>query len=203
MSKLCKKHSIPMPRSGPRSGPLHKGWKGGRIVNKDGYVEIYCPDHPNCRKHTKYILEHRLVMESVLGRFLEKTEVVHHKNGVKNDNRPENLEVFGSNKEHLAATLKGCCPKWTEEGLARIREGQKNKAPAVFSEAERQRRRVLCQTRNAIQRELKTDGPPSTPEIHRYLESRGTNWTETLQKVSEHGLLSVFPHSKPRRGNRC
>lgn len=204
VSKLCAKHSIEMPKSGPRSGHLHKGWKGGKTVNNAGYVEIYCPNHPNARKHNKYVLEHRLVMEAVLGRFLEKSEVVHHKNEVKTDNRPENLELFGSNKEHLAATLKGRCPKWTEEGKDRIRAANRLRTgyKIELSEESRQRRRAVCQIRNAIQRELKTDGLPSTEEIHRYLEGRGTTWREALEKVSAHGLQSVFPRSMLRHERR-
>jgi hypothetical protein len=194
VSKLCKKHKIPMPRGGPRSGSLHKGWKGGRLLNKDGYVEIYSPGHPNAKKHSHYILEHRLVMEQQLGRYLSKKEVVHHKNGVKTDNRPENLEVFESNAEHLAATLKGQIPQWSEEGKKRIRDGQKNKGPMKLSPESRLRRRSLCLLRNAIQKELKLDAPPSTETSHRYLEARGMSWQQSLQMVEEHGIASVFPH---------
>lgn len=43
-------------------------------------------------------------MEEVLGRALEPSEVVHHRNGDPADNRPENLELFVSNAEHLAVT---------------------------------------------------------------------------------------------------
>ncbi len=66
-------------------------WKGGRILIS-GYVYIKSYDHPN-RNSSDYMAEHRLVMERVLNRLLTKDEEVHHRNGIKTDNRPENLEV--------------------------------------------------------------------------------------------------------------
>ena len=59
------------------------------------YIDIYKPDHPLCSKKG-YVKEHRLVMESVIGRYLEPHETVHHKNGDRQDNRPENLELWSS-----------------------------------------------------------------------------------------------------------
>ncbi|WP_443094309.1 HNH endonuclease [Pseudarthrobacter sp. ATCC 49987] len=59
-------------------------------------------------------------MEKLIGRYLEPHEVVDHRNGDKGDNRPQNLRLFSSNAEHLAATLKGRVPKWSEEGRVRL-----------------------------------------------------------------------------------
>ncbi len=59
-------------------------------------------------------------MELKLGRYLLPAEVVHHKKGF--DNHPSNLEVYSSNGEHLAETLKGKIPNWTPEGKRRILE---------------------------------------------------------------------------------
>jgi hypothetical protein len=97
-------------------------WKGGVIVDKDGYRLLYCPDHPNVRRHTPYVLEHRLVMEKILGRYLLPEEVVHHKDKNKCNNSPENLQLFSANSEHLAEELKNQCPKWTEKGRGRIQK---------------------------------------------------------------------------------
>ena len=66
-----------------------------RIIKANGYVDVLCPDHPSVQgKVYKRVYEHRLVMEQVLGRCLHSWETVHHKNGDKQDNRPENLELW-------------------------------------------------------------------------------------------------------------
>jgi hypothetical protein len=68
-------------------------WKGGRTYHKRGYLMIHAPDHPRARNGS-YVFEHILVMEAVLGRDLFPDETVHHRNGLRDDNRPENLELW-------------------------------------------------------------------------------------------------------------
>jgi len=121
--KVCKKHGIECQRTGPRNGPGHPEWKGGRIIDKHGYVLLYRPGHPRARRPRRiYVLEHILVMEKILGRPLRKGEIVHHRNKNRQDNRPENLALYGSNAGHLRDELTGNCPNWTEEGKARLRQ---------------------------------------------------------------------------------
>lgn len=61
----------------------------------NGYIMIYAPNHPRVKRNKKkYLGEHILIMEQYLGRYLEPCEVVHHVNGVKDDNRIENLKVM-------------------------------------------------------------------------------------------------------------
>lgn len=75
-------------------------WKGGVKKHSEGYVYVYMPEHPNCDT-SGYMLEHRVIMERIIGRFLFRKEVVHHVNGDKSDNRESNLELLNSQAEHL------------------------------------------------------------------------------------------------------
>lgn len=105
-----------------QSGDQNPNWHGGRLIDKQGYILIHCPAHPNRDRHG-YMREHRLVMEKHLGRYLTRKEVVHHIDDNPQNNVIENLKLYGSNGKHLAETLAGRVPNWTEDGWNRMQEG--------------------------------------------------------------------------------
>lgn len=74
-------------------GPNHSCWRGGRIIDGHGYARVWKPDdvRANCGRYMK---EHTIVMEKTLGRQMLPHESVHHRNGIKSDNRPKNLELW-------------------------------------------------------------------------------------------------------------
>lgn len=101
--------------------PLYTGfcadcWRGLRWSEKGryrpelrkphrGYIKLFVPDHPMADKRGE-VFEHRLVMSEILGRPLRHYEHVHHKNGNKGDNRPENLELVEAGKHALITSLE-------------------------------------------------------------------------------------------------
>lgn len=80
-------------------GNKNRSWKGGVFKNREGYILEKCHDHPN-RNSASYVLQHRIVMEKHIGRFLYPKEVVHHINGIRDDNRIENLMLLANKSEH-------------------------------------------------------------------------------------------------------
>ena len=94
--QLSDFHRAQISRS--KTGAKNPSWKGGRVLNK-GYVYLHRPSHPMADGQG-YIAEHRLIMEKRLGRFLLPSEVVHHINGIPDDNRDENLMLFSSAGKH-------------------------------------------------------------------------------------------------------
>ena len=97
----------------PNSGSFKKGqmkgeenvnWKGGITQSKSIYIHILIPNHP-FTDHQGYVREHRLVAEKILGRYLTKKEVIHHINGIKDDNRSENLYLFPNSGRHISYHL--------------------------------------------------------------------------------------------------
>lgn len=81
-------------------GEHNPNWKGGQIGDGHGRVLIYSPNHPNPSRGECHVYRYRLVMERYLGRYLRTNEIVHHKNGIVDDDRIENLEVM-SQSDHI------------------------------------------------------------------------------------------------------
>ena len=77
-------------------GEAAPGWHGGKR-RVQGYIAVFMPGHPAAQVHG-YVFEHRLLMESILGRFLDPSEYVHHINHVRDDNRAENLALMSKSQ---------------------------------------------------------------------------------------------------------
>ena len=100
-------------------------WNGGKYKTQEGYIKIKQKAHPFA-DNQGYVLEHRLIIEKNIGRIINKNELVHHKNGIKSDNRISNLEIisrgvhttlhckgkktgkFAHNRKHLPRPCKLC-----------------------------------------------------------------------------------------------
>lgn len=95
------------PYISPNKEEGHPNWKGGRIVTDDGYIKIMSSER-TASGRKRYILEHRFVMEQHLGRKLDINEHVHHINGIKDDNRLENL-IIKKSSNHYGEVTCPCC----------------------------------------------------------------------------------------------
>jgi len=74
-------------------------WKGGRFITQDGYCKIYNGNRKD------YLWEHHLVWEKANGKKLPKGWIIHHLNGIRDDNRIENLVAVPSRKQHPTYTF--------------------------------------------------------------------------------------------------
>jgi hypothetical protein len=116
----CNMHWLRLVQRGDL-GPVGK-IERGRYKDSSGYIVVR-------KEGNRKIYEHRLVMEQQLGRELADRENVHHLNGVKDDNRPENLELWvkpqpqGQRVADLVAWVVGSYPQETQKALERFKNG--------------------------------------------------------------------------------
>lgn len=114
-------------------GENSQHWKGGTTRHDSGYVQVLVPGHPRAKKPVPYVYEHIIAAEQKLGRSLLPGEVVHHINHVRDDNRPENLQVFPDHAAHMAhhsaerrAARTHCnsgLHEWTDENVSTRSDG--------------------------------------------------------------------------------
>lgn len=121
-SKKCSRIAKTKQMKEARTGPRNPLWKGGRHKNKNGYWEITLSSVSDADKTLALsmarsrhsILEHRFIVAKALHRPLEKFELVHHKNGIRDDNRLENLELISPpniRQRHYSRHPFVRCPK--------------------------------------------------------------------------------------------
>lgn len=85
-----------------------KAWKGGRIKYHSGYIKVQSRGHPYADSHG-YVLEHRLVMEKRLGRYLLPWERVHHIDGQRDHNTDDNLQLISPADHTLYTRMCAHC----------------------------------------------------------------------------------------------
>lgn len=183
-----------LPR-GARSGRLNHSYRYGRTIDLDGYALVLAPsDHPNARKDW-LILEHRLVLEKKLGRYLLPEEVVDHIDGLHLHNDPENLRVFATNADHLRETISGMRPNWSQEGIEKMRipSHLRKGAPQVDSYRLRKERGDvrLLQILLAASR-LGINSPHLLGTLH-HLEKAQIDYSQ--QTTIERALDALYPES--------
>lgn len=121
VQEVMLKFDLPRRKRGSAYGPLNGSYKCGRSIDRDGYALVPAPaGHPYCRKvknrHYGRILEHRLLMEQKIGRYLLPEETVDHIDGLRLHNSPDNLRLFSKNSDHLTCTIRGATPNWSKAG---------------------------------------------------------------------------------------
>lgn len=120
VAKYCNSHK-PLPH-----GSAHWNWRGGILADGRGYNKVYTG---RVDGKTTYILEHHLIWEKENGRKLPDGYLVHHLNGIKNDNRIENLAAIRRNNHSV----------WTLVELAqkriRLLEDKYEKKPELRAKA--------------------------------------------------------------------
>lgn len=75
-------------------------WKGGIKIGANGYILLYKKEHPFCDSQG-YVKRSRITMEEKIGRYLKPEEVVHHINGIRDDDKIENLQLSFNHSEHM------------------------------------------------------------------------------------------------------
>lgn len=102
VGRILGRKNIPKRGRSHLIGEHNPDWQGGKSVSSHGYIQVRTYNNGKA----KHEYEHRLVMAQHLGRPLRKDETVHHKNGNRQDNRIENLQL--RNGKHGSGSIAVC-----------------------------------------------------------------------------------------------
>jgi len=122
ISEKQKKHLEKLNKN--QKGKLNRNYKCGRTKTISGYILVLNKNHPN--SINGYVQEHRLLMEKYVKRYLKSEEIVHHVNGIKDDNRIENLRLT-TRKKHSGKHSKErfLDPEYKKQMDEFLKEGRK------------------------------------------------------------------------------
>ena len=123
---ICRNRLIAKTRTNWNlSGANNPAWKGG-IKKDQGYVYVMKKNHPK-RNKAGYVKRANLIMEKMIGRMLKKDEMVHHRDGNRANDNPENLRLMKRRPhqglEVAISTAKGCF-RGCHKNQKRNRKGQ-------------------------------------------------------------------------------
>lgn len=178
-SKKCLENSVKA-----HKGKIGFNNKGGRRKNKQGYIEVWKPEHPNANKKG-YILEHRLVMSEHIGRPLLNNEDVHHKDKDKTNNNISNLELL-TKSEHA---------KYHEETDKEKHKGNKrNQCRYPNCNEMTSSKKQLCRKHYKLQWQRLRNGLIS--DINEFKDISRTLSEETKKKLSD------IAKKQPRKNGR-
>lgn len=99
--QTCSRDCQVKARTKRATGRMHNGRPV--LMTSDGYLSVYEPDHPSANRHSGRVLEHRLIVEQQIGRYLTRDETINHIDHVRSNNAPENLEIL-SPSDHSRET---------------------------------------------------------------------------------------------------
>jgi hypothetical protein len=162
-----------------------------RRTGDDGYVRVYLPSHPYASRPQGEVLEHRLVMEKMVGRFLYSTEEVHHRDLGRANNHPDNLELHIDKRSHMAAHSKGADPAIVERVRLAAADPSvrysdlRPLAPATI--------RRICRD-NGFEWVSADEVQLTEDQVREALEGRTTDEAAALLGCSHQTLRNRFPH---------
>jgi len=121
VTRVLKRNGLKMPSG---KGKEHSNWKGGRGL-KSGYWTVYNPTHPRALNIGR-VWEHLLVMEKHLGRYVNKSEPIHHIDFDRQNNKITNLYLCKDNSEHqqVYKSLHKVVGKLVNKGIIKFKNGK-------------------------------------------------------------------------------